>query len=149
MLNVNFTVTGDTCLIKLLPQRECNALFDSDICNVRNLINLYKESGPKFRQEILKFRNLGISSIGRIVGLIDDLKEYNSGLFDDKEKEHLWEQRKFELVKAYSVELIKLQMEKGVIDCGYSEQKVSEYSIALANKVIEHLSSNKLAINSV
>lgn len=50
-----------------------------------------------------------------------------------------WEERRFDLVKAYSVELIKLQMEKGRVDCGYLENIVSEYAISLADKVIADL----------
>ena len=142
MLDVKLA-TGDTCLNKLLPHRECYALFEQDICNVRDLIDFYKGNEFAFRSSVLRMRNLGERSVQYLKTLIAELKECNPAIFDDdKCYIRLWEQRKFELVKAYSVELIKLQMEKGFIDCGYSEQKISEYSISLANKVIKDYKSN-------
>lgn len=54
-------------------------------------------------------------------------------------KEIDWEQRRYELIKLYSVEIIRLQMEAGIIDCGYSEKKVTEYAISMANELIAQL----------
>lgn len=68
-----------------------------------------------------------------------DFEDLEECCLSTKESLIDWEERRFDLVKSYSIELIKLQMEKGRVDCGYIEDVVSGYAISLADKVIEDL----------
>lgn len=56
---------------------------------------------------------------------------------DDENKDVDWEQRRFDLVKAYSIEFIKMQNRKGEIDCGVYVQNVVSWSIDIADRIIE------------
>lgn len=56
---------------------------------------------------------------------------------DDENKDVDWEQRRFDLVKAYSIEFIKAQDRKGEIDCGAYIPDVVSWSITIADRVIE------------
>lgn len=56
---------------------------------------------------------------------------------DDEDKDVDWEQRRFDLVKAYSIEFIKMQNRKGEIDCGVYVQNVVSWSIDIADRIIE------------
>lgn len=54
-----------------------------------------------------------------------------------------WEHRRYELAKAYSVEFVKLQQERGRIECGIYFPNVAEWSVELADTLIEQLKKNK------
>lgn len=55
---------------------------------------------------------------------------------DDENKDVDWEQRRFDLVKAYSIEFIKMQDRKGEIDCGVYVPDVVSWSITIADRII-------------
>lgn len=50
-----------------------------------------------------------------------------------------WEARKYELAKEYSKIFISLQHEKGRIDCGCYVPNVVEWSVEIADALIEEL----------
>lgn len=54
-----------------------------------------------------------------------------------------WEQRRYELAKEYSKEFVKLQHYKGLSENGLSNPKVIEWSVELADSLIEELKKNK------
>ena len=56
---------------------------------------------------------------------------------DDENKDADWEQRRFDLVKAYSIEFIKMQDRKGEIDYGVYVPDVVSWSIDIADRIIE------------
>lgn len=56
---------------------------------------------------------------------------------DDENKDVDWEQRRFDLVKAYSIELVKTLHRKGEIDCGVYVPDVVSWSITIADRIIE------------
>lgn len=56
-----------------------------------------------------------------------------------------WEQRRFDLVKAYSIEFIKMQDRKGEIDCGVYIPDVVSWSITIADRIIEAMRGVKNA----
>ena len=56
---------------------------------------------------------------------------------DDENKDVDWEQRRFDLVKAYSIEFIKTLHRKGEIDCGVYVPDVVSWSITIADRIIE------------
>lgn len=64
---------------------------------------------------------------------------------DDKNKDVDWEQRRFDLVKAYSIEFIKMQDRKGEIDCGVYIPDVVSWSITIADRIIEAMRGVKNA----
>ena len=56
-----------------------------------------------------------------------------------------WEQRRFDLVKAYSIEFIKTLHRKGEIDCGVYVPDVVSWSITIADRIIEAMRGAKNA----
>lgn len=56
---------------------------------------------------------------------------------DDENKDVDWEQRRFDLVKAYSIEFIKMQDRKGEIDYWVYIPNVVSWSITTADRIIE------------
>ncbi len=60
-----------------------------------------------------------------------DLECYNSPID--------WEQRHYELAKAYSIEFIKLQHEAGRTECGILYHNVVLWSVELADALIAEL----------
>lgn len=54
-----------------------------------------------------------------------------------------WEQRRYELAKEYSKEFVRLQHYKGVSETGVVSSKVSEWSVELADSLIEELKKEK------
>lgn len=64
---------------------------------------------------------------------------------DDENKDVDWEQRRFDLVKAYSIEFIKAQNRKGEIDCGVYVPDVVSWSITIADRIIEAMRGVKNA----
>lgn len=56
---------------------------------------------------------------------------------DDENKDVDWEQRRFDLVKAYSIEFIKTLHRKGEIGCGVYVPDVVSWSITIADRIIE------------
>lgn len=54
-----------------------------------------------------------------------------------------WEKRRYELAKEYSKEFVKLQHYKGLSENGLSNPKVIEWSVELADSLIEELKKNK------
>lgn len=60
----------------------------------------------------------------------------------EKEREKLkdtWGQRRYELAKEYSKAFVMLQPDKGRIDCGFFIPSVAEWSVQLADAIIEQL----------
>ena len=55
---------------------------------------------------------------------------------DDENKDVDWEQRRFDLVKAYSIEFIKMQDRKGEIDYWVYIPNVVSWSITIADRII-------------
>lgn len=64
---------------------------------------------------------------------------------NDENKDADWEQRRFDLVKAYSIEFIKMQHRKGEIDCGVYVPDVVSWSITIADRIIEAMRGVKNA----
>ena len=64
---------------------------------------------------------------------------------DDENKDVDWEQRRFDLVKAYSIEFIKTLHRKGEIDCGVYVPDVVSWSITIADRIIEAMRGVKNA----
>lgn len=64
---------------------------------------------------------------------------------DDENKDVDWEQRRFDLVKAYSIEFIKMQDREGEIDCGVYIPDVVSWSITIADRIIEAMRGVKNA----
>lgn len=56
-----------------------------------------------------------------------------------------WEQRRFDLIKAYSIEFVKAQNRKGEIDCGVYVPDVVSWSITIADRIIEAMRGVKNA----
>lgn len=54
-----------------------------------------------------------------------------------------WEQRRYELAKEYSKEFVRLQHYKGMSETGVVSSKVSEWSVELADAIIEELKKKK------
>ena len=65
----------------------------------------------------------------------------------DEEVENIqffdWEQRRYELAKEYSKEFVRLQHYKGMSETGVVSSKVSEWSVELADSLIEELKKEK------
>ena len=64
---------------------------------------------------------------------------------DDENKDVDWEQRRFDLVKAYSIEFIKTLHRKGEIDRGVYVPDVVSWSITIADRIIEAMRGAKNA----
>ena len=64
---------------------------------------------------------------------------------NDENKDVDWEQRRFDLIKAYSIEFVKAQNRKGEIDCGVYVPDVVSWSITIADRVIEAMRGVKNA----
>lgn len=64
---------------------------------------------------------------------------------DDENKDVDWEQRRFDLVKAYSIEFIKTLHRKGEIDYGVYVPDVVSWSITIADRIIEAMRGAKNA----
>lgn len=54
-----------------------------------------------------------------------------------------WEKRRYELAKEYSKEFVRLQHYKGMSETGVISSKVSEWSVELADSLIEELKKEK------
>lgn len=50
-----------------------------------------------------------------------------------------WEQRRYELSKIYSVELIRWQAQQGRIYCDNFEDNAVKYAVGIADKLIKQL----------
>lgn len=75
----------------------------------------------------------------------ESLNYYLDTLPVDDENNVDWEQRRFDLVKAYSIEFIKMQDRKGEIDCGVYIPDVVSWSITIADRIIEAMRGVKNA----
>lgn len=64
---------------------------------------------------------------------------------NDENKDVDWEQRRFDLIKAYSIEFVKAQNRKGEIDCGVYVPDVVSWSITIADRIIEAMRGVKNA----
>lgn len=54
-----------------------------------------------------------------------------------------WDQRRYELAKEYSKAFVMLQPDKGRIDCGFFIPSVAEWSVQLADAIIEQLKNTE------
>lgn len=64
---------------------------------------------------------------------------------NDENKDADREQRRFDLIKAYSIEFVKAQNRKGEIDCGVYVPDVVSWSITMADRVMEAMRGVKNA----
>lgn len=67
---------------------------------------------------------------------VEDIESFETSDID-------WEKRRYELAKEYSKEFVKLQHYKGMSENGLSNSKVIEWSVELADLLIEELKKNK------
>lgn len=67
---------------------------------------------------------------------VEDIESFETSDID-------WEKRRYELAKEYSKEFVKLQHYKGMSENGLSNSKVIEWSVELADLLIEGLKKNK------
>ena len=67
---------------------------------------------------------------------VEDIESFETSDID-------WEKRRYELAKEYSKEFVKLQHYKGMSENGLLNSKVIEWSVELADLLIEELKKNK------